>query len=172
MSRIRSILLLPALAAGLSGAAALTATPADAATPACAGTDLRIVATAPEGGDGHGGLVLRFKNETRRSCTLRGYPGLDAVTRHGHVLASARRTRVGYFGGDAHPGTVVLPAAGFASATVEWTNFDPDTGGDCIFVHHIAVTPANTTRTVRRFRTVSECDLQVHPTVAGTSGRG
>ncbi len=60
---------------------------------------------------------------------------------------------------------------GFASATVEWLNLNPVTTGDCTFSAAVAATPANTTHTVHLPVSVSICQLQVHPTVAGTSGQ-
>ncbi len=67
--------------------------------------------------------------------------------------------------------TVSLAPGGFASATVEWLNFNPVTTGDCTFSAAVAATPANTTQTVHLPVSVSICQLQVHPTVAGTSGQ-
>ena len=68
--------------------------------------------------------------------------------------------------------TVSLAPGGFASATVEWLNFNPATTGDCTFSASVAATPANTTHTVHLPVSVSICQLQVHPTVAATSGQG
>jgi hypothetical protein len=49
-------------------------------------------------------------------------------------------------------------------------NFNPVTSGPCPFSTSVATTPANTTHTVHFAMSVSICDLQVHPTVGGTSG--
>jgi hypothetical protein len=90
----------------------------------------------------------------------------------GQVLAHAQRTLSGFMGGASAVTTVSLAPGGFASATVEWLNFNPVTAGDCTFSASMAATPANTTHTVRLPVSVSVCQLQVHPTVAGTSGQG
>jgi len=161
--------------ATLSGAAlCLLAVPSDAsATRACGDTSLRVTATAPQGAAGHGNLVLRFKNRTTRSCTLYGYPGVDALAASGAVLRHARRTISGFTGGSpAGVRTIVLAPNHYASADVEWMNFKPSTGGACRFSAAIAATPAGTGHTVRLARSVSVCKLQVHPTVAGRTGNG
>ncbi len=156
-------------AIGASGVA-----PAGAAAPglpSCAGAALRVALTSGEGGDNHDSFVIEYKNETRRTCTLRGYPGLDAVTRHGHVLRHAKRSLAGYFGGAPHGArTVVLATGGHASATVEFLNSD-HAGHVCAFAHHVATTPPNTDRIVHRMHRLSLCYLRVHPVVAGTTGR-
>jgi hypothetical protein len=58
----------------------------------------------------------------------------------------------------------------YASATSEWMNFNPTTGGSCTFSKSVATDPPNTTHTVHLPVSVSLCRLQIHPTVAGISG--
>jgi hypothetical protein len=156
---------------GLAGAGlVLAGAPANAAVPACGNAAIGISHTGTEGATGHGSFVLRFKNVSAHTCSLYGYPGLDALDVHGHVLAHAQRTMRGFAGG-AHTERVISIAPGhYGSATVEWMNFNPTTGGSCTFSKSVATTPANTTHTVRYPVSVSVCKLQVHPTVAGTSG--
>ena len=60
----------------------------------------------------------------------------------------------------------------YASADVEWLNFHPVSGKSCRFSKYVATTPAGTSHTVRLTRSVSVCNLQVHPTVAGRTGNG
>jgi hypothetical protein len=109
-----------------------------------------------------------FQNVSAHACTLRGYPGLDALTAHHTVLAHAARHLSG-FGGTWTISTVTLRPLHWSSSLVDWTSFNPATGGACRYSAAIAVTPPNTTRTVYRDRSVSVCGLQVHPVVAGTS---
>lgn len=171
----QSVRRLAALVASVSlSAAALTATsPAStaiaAAAPACGSASLAVTATYSQGGMGHSWMALLFRNVGRRSCSIYGYPGLDAVNRHGHVMAHATRTLGGYGGGGPLKLVTIAPG-GFASASVDWMNFNPRTSGDCAWSNSIATTPANTSHTVRLPVSVSICDLQVHPTVAGTPG--
>jgi hypothetical protein len=141
---------------------------ADAA-PACGNTSLAVTHSPSDSGAGHGGFVLLFRNRTSHACTLHGYPGLDALSGSGHVLKHAKRTRSGYLGGG-KVRTVRIKPGHFASATVEWLNFNPKTSGSCRFSKKIATTPANTSDTVTLSGSVSVCDLQVHPTVIGTTG--
>jgi hypothetical protein len=159
-----------AAAAGISAAVASTSAAAATTVPACTNAAIGIHATATTGAAGHGALVLRFQNVSAHTCSLYGYPGLDALTASGRVLAHARRTLSGYMGGATAVRTAVIRPGAWASAVVEWMNFNPTTGGACRFSSLIATTPPNTTHTQRFARSVSICDLQVHPTVPGISG--
>jgi hypothetical protein len=161
--------------AALAAAGALTctglttlATSASAATaPRCGNGALAVTRTFTQGGAGHGWMALIYRNVTRHACTVYGYPGLDAVSSSGHVLAHAARTRSGY-GSGGHLSTVTIRPGGYASAGVEWLNFNPRTSGACRVSAPVNTIVANTS-TVHRLRVaVSACDLQVHPTVAGT----
>jgi hypothetical protein len=144
---------------------------ASAAVPACGNNWLVVSNTPAQGAAGHGMFLLRFKNNTSSTCTLTGYPGLDARDAAGHVIAHAQRTLSGAAGG-AHAVTPVTIAPGnYASAGVEWMNFNPTTGGNCTFSASVATTPPNTTQTVVLPVSVSLCDLQVHPVVAGIEGQ-
>ena len=153
-----------------SAATVATAAAAGATVPACGNASLVATRAPSQGAAGHGAFDLLFRNVSHATCTLYGYPGLDALDSHGHVLAHARRTLHGYMGGPSAVHTVSVAPGHFASATVEWLNFNPVTGGHCTFSASVATTAANTTHTVRLPVSVSVCALQVHPTVAGTSG--
>jgi hypothetical protein len=160
-------------AAAMLAAAGCVVTAADAAatTPACGNTSLAVTATAEQGATGHGNFVLLFRNKTLHSCTLYGYPGLDALNASGAVIGHAKRTLTGFTGGSTQGLQTILVRPGrYASADVEWMNFNPTTGGTCRFSHSVAATPANTSHTVHLARSVSLCRLQVHPTVAGKTG--
>lgn len=160
-----------ASAALASGAVVAIAERAQASTSACGGSAIVVSATETEGATGHGSLVLRFRNASGRPCTLFGYPALDAVDRRGHVIARAQRTAFGFAGG-AHSGThpVVLRPGASASATVEWLDFNAATSGSCPFSQSIATAAPNVSHLVRLPRSVSTCELQVHPAVPGLSG--
>jgi hypothetical protein len=138
---------------------------------ACRNSALVVSHTAVDGATGHSAFVLLYKNVSGVTCTLHGYPGLDGITAKGHVLVHAKRTRLGFAGGAHVKGIVAIRPGHFASATVEWLNFNPFTSGPCRFSASIATTPAHTTKTVHFRVSVSACGLLIHPTVAGTSGR-
>ncbi len=169
MSLRRTVLVAVATLGALT-ASAFTAGTASAATPACGNTSLAVTHTPSQGATGHGSLVLLFHNSSHATCTLYGYPGFDALNRAGQAIAHARRTLHGFAGGATAVRTVTLAPGAFASAVAEWMNFNPVTSGPCAFSTAIAVTPANTSHTVRFGQSVSACSLQIHPTVAGTSG--
>jgi hypothetical protein len=154
----------------IAGGILATASDAAAATPACGNGSLAVTRAPSQGAAGHGAFWLLFRNASHTTCSLRGYPGLDALDSHGNVLAHAQRTLSGYMGGPGVVNTVLVAPGGFASATVEWLNFNPSNGTNCRFSTSVATTPPNTTHTVHLPVSVSICRLQVHPTVAGTSG--
>ncbi|HEV7204064.1 MAG TPA: DUF4232 domain-containing protein [Jatrophihabitans sp.] len=171
MSVSRRLAVLATSALALGGVAAIGAAPASAALPACGNTSLTVSASAEQGATGHANFILRFRNRTGNTCTIYGYPGLDALSSTDHVLAHATRTVNGFTGGSRHGiPTVVLHPGAYASADVEWMNFNPVTSGACTFSHSVATTPANTSHTVHLARSVSVCRLQVHPTVPGLTG--
>jgi hypothetical protein len=168
---MRNFVAIAAAAAAATSAVVVASAPAGAAAvPSCRGALIAVSHTPAQGAMGHGNLVLRFKNISQHTCSLRGYPGVDALGPHGGVLAHARRTVNGYTGGASAVRTIVLHSWQTASADLEWLNFKPRTGGDCRFSHSIAVTPPNTSRTSYRQVSVSACNLQIHPVVKGLTG--
>ncbi len=159
-----------AVASAVVGAAS---SPAGAAAPvpSCKGALIAVSHSRPQGATGHGNVVVIFRNISQHTCSLRGYPGLDAIGRNGNVLAHARRTLHGFTGGASAVRTIVLHSWQQASSDVEWMNFRAN-GGSCVFSKSIATTPPNTFKTFHRPVSVSVCNLQVHPVVRGTSGNG
>ena len=168
MTAVRTCLAALATATALTTFGLAAGGPASAsADPPCGNNSLAVTRTFTQGGAGHGWMALIYRNVTGHTCTVYGYPGLDAISGTGHVLAHATRTLAGY-GGGAHLTTVTIHPGGFASAGVEWLNFNPRTSGACAFSATVNTIVANTTAVHRLRVSVSACDLQVHPTVAGT----
>jgi hypothetical protein len=164
-------LLAAATALAAASIAVGTAGPASATTlPACGNTSLAVSPTPSTSAGGHARFVVLFRNVSHATCTLYGYPGLDALDRYGHVMAHAQRTLNGYMGGPSTETLVTVAPGRYASAIVEWLLYNPVTTGDCRFSASVATTPANTTHTTRLPVSVSICRLQVHPTIAGASG--
>lgn len=160
-----------ALAGATIGLAAGTG-PAGAAVPACGNSSLDYGLSRTEGFAGHSAFVLLYRNHTRAHCTLYGYPGLDAMASNGHVIAHATRTLLGSAGGSRQGlQSIDIPPGGYASAGVEWANFDPATSGPCRYSAGVNETAPNTTRTIPLRRSVGICSLQVHPTVLGWTGQ-
>jgi hypothetical protein len=116
-------------------------------------------------------VVLIFHNRLPQPCTLYGYPGVDALSASGATLVHATRTLSGYAGGAKSIATITVAAGQSASATLEWDLFNTVTSGSCAQSASIAVTPANTTYTSGLPVHVTVCGLQIHPAVAGTTGR-
>jgi hypothetical protein len=146
--------------------------PAAAAVPACGNSSLDYGVSQTDGFAGHSAFVLLYRNHTGSHCTLYGYPGLDAMASNGHVIAHARRTLTGSGGGSRKGVQLIdIPPGGYASAGVEWANFNPATSGPCRYSAGVNETAPNTTKTVPLRRSVSICALQVHPTVLGWTGQ-
>ena len=79
-------------AAALADTASLAAPAAQAGTPRCATSGL--VVWMDTQGDGAAGSVyytLQFTNLSGHACTLRGYPGVSAVSLSGHQLGAPAR---------------------------------------------------------------------------------
>lgn len=150
-----------------AGLAAAATTAAASSAPRCGNGSLAVTRTYVDSGAGHSWMALIYRNTTSHSCTVFGYPGLDAIGSEGHVLAHAARSLSGY-GGGGRLGTVTIRPNGYASAGVEWLNFNGRTSGSCRFSAAVNTIVANTTRVHRLSVSVSVCKLQVHPTVGGT----
>lgn len=144
---------------------------ARATAPACGNTSLTATRGLIDGALGHGGVTLFFRNSSRHTCSLRGYPGVDELDMNGQIIAHATRTLRGYLGGASSVHTVKLAPGGFASALVEWINTTPIDGHNCAQAAYLRATPANTSHAVRMpTESTTNCFVQVHPTVGGTSG--
>lgn len=156
-------------ATAVSGVLAATSAGASS-VPACAGSQLQVTSNGPQGGMGHGNVVFRFENTSDHTCALTGYPGVDALGKHGKLIKHAKRTLNGYTGGAKKVRTIVVRPGHFASADLEWMNFNPRTTGPCRGSRSLLVTPANTSDSTRFPLRISTCVLRIHPTVAGKSG--
>ena len=147
-----------------------TAGPRTGVVTQCADTALTVAAGGQQGATGHSSVVLLFTNRLPIACTIRGYPGLDALSSSGGVLAHATRTMSGFAGGAHAIASLTVAPGQTVSALAEWLNFNPATSGPCTTSASVAVTPANTADTVPLPLHVTVCGLQIHPTVAGSSG--
>lgn len=163
---------------GATGGSSQTQGSSGGGSGACQGGDVGVKLTAPDAGMGHRSYVLVFTDNGSSACTLTGYPGVAVTGGSGAVLVNAQRSLAGYEGGASAVTTVSLPPGGSASAVVEWlaapTNGQQPSAANCpgMAGGHLEVTPPNTTSTTDFAAPVDVCaDLQIHPVVAGTSGR-
>jgi hypothetical protein len=118
-----------AAAAILIPAAALASTAganASATTPGCATSGL-VVWMNTQGGAYAGGVyyTLNFTNLSGHACTLRGYPGVSAVTLTGRQIGSP----AGW--GTTHPRTVTLANDATATASLQ-ASFPGNYGTRCL----------------------------------------
>jgi Protein of unknown function (DUF4232) len=128
-----------ACAAALIPAAALASTAgttAPASTPGCATSGLVVWMNTQ--GDGYAGGVsytLNFTNLSGHACTLRGYPGVSAVTLSGRQIGRP----AGW--GNTKPGSVTL--ANGATATASLQAGDPANYGTKCFLPGPAPSPGH-----------------------------
>ena len=119
-----------ACAAALAPAAALAATSSPAApdataTARCATSGLVVWLNVPPGNDYAGGAYyyLEFTNLSGHTCTLRGYPGVSAVSLTGRQLGSPA--------GWAGPRTTTVRLASGRTATAKLQIADSGNYGQC-----------------------------------------
>ncbi|MGQ4517054.1 DUF4232 domain-containing protein [Streptomyces sp. DW26H14] len=131
-------------------AATASATPAPAKTPTCRTADLTAKINQPlAGGMNHAGARLVLTNTGRRTCALRGYPGLG-LEAAGH-RALRTRTEWGPTWYADNPGvrTFTLSPGRQAQAVLSWTHTGSD-GGDARYLE--VTPPASTTHLTVPFR--------------------
>ncbi len=105
---------------------------------------------------------------------MHGYPGADGLTAGGTHVVSARRTTNGYLAGVGLLGPepiVSLATGATASASIEGLLAPTPSQSACPIYTTLLVTPPNETHSVR-LPAKSLCDLEVHPVVPGSTGRG
>jgi hypothetical protein len=71
-----------------TGLVAVSGPAAAATVAACGNHSLSVSASHEQGATDYGSFVLRFKNTSRSTCSLFGYPGLDALDKNGRALPS------------------------------------------------------------------------------------
>ena len=135
----------------------------------CGSSQLRISLAYLSPGLSHGGNVIRFRNEGA-TCSLRGYPGVDGLAANGRVVVHATRTLRGYLGGARKIRTITLRDGQVASATFEGLD-TTITGRPCHAYRFLKITPPNGTHSVRLRPPGSFCYPEIHPVVAGKTGR-
>jgi hypothetical protein len=158
----------PALAGSLAAVAlALPASTGAAGVPQCATSQLKVSLGQFDGGVGHGGYPIIFKN-TGSACSMYGYPGVDGLTASGKTVVRASRRLYGYLGGTHKITTVTVATGKTASAFFEGLNSDL-TSKPCPKFAKLAVTPPNDTTGVR-IKATTLCHPEIHPVVPGSSG--
>jgi hypothetical protein len=147
-----------------------------AAPPGCSSHRISVSIGLAAAGLGHIGLPLLFRNTGSSTCVLTGYPGVALVRAAGAGQVQASRTLLGYLGGLAGTSTAapvirVRPGETI-SALLEGDDNPAHGTGVCPSFRALLVTPPNQTVTVRLARALSTfCSPQIHPVVAGASGR-
>ncbi len=141
----------------------------------CTAAQLRVTSSplSSQSGDAVG-LLLKYTSNDTVPCTLSGYPSATAVDHDGHSLGTARRTLSGFFGGVASGSAapIVMVPTRTASAVIEWSSAAYTQGSSCYQQARISSAAPGATASQRFGALVRICDLQVHPVVAGATGKG
>jgi hypothetical protein len=127
-----------------------------------------------QSGDG-AGLVLTVKLLAGPTCTLSGYPAVQAVDSSDAVLVTAGHALRGTLGGLAAgtntPPTVTLTAGQTVSVLAEWEAAAYTPTSTCYRNARISLRIGSVVR--YDASPISQlCDLTVHPWVAGSTGNG
>ena len=102
-----------------------------AAVPRCADTELAVSVAAAQGGLGHAGMVIHYRNVSATTCSLSGYPEIIGLNFTTGKSRAAGRIRNGYLGGwtgyvnkkvRSLPLVVLLAQHGVASSMVQWAD--------------------------------------------------
>jgi len=137
--------------------------------PPCS-SNIRVIPGEVEGAAGHRFLVLAFNNVGETACAMVGYPKVDLVDDAGTVVLHVPQTVRGQAGlpeGTDEPESVTLLPGKSASAIVEASAI-PEGDGPACASHRLLVTPPGQKRAVPAGEAqMPDCDIQVHPVVAG-----
>jgi hypothetical protein len=122
------------------------------AVASCTVPQLRGSVHASSGAAGTVAVSLAFRNLSRTTCTLRGYPGLRLVgaptrTRHGGLAILARPVR-----------TVLLGPGSYASLLVAYSDVLTGSETSCPTTHALLVTPPGAAAAVRVAVTIGACN--------------
>lgn len=144
------------------------APPTSAGPEDCTTRNLSVTLSGTDGGAGHSGLVIRFRNNGP-VCLMKAYPGVDGTDASGRAVVHATRTPRGYLGGPGQTKVVTVQRGAFASALLEGTT-GPVDDHSCPQYVALLVTPPNETHSVRLPVRGAFCQPTIHPVVAGTTG--
>ena len=149
-----------------------TSSPAVDAVPACADADLTVSVSPGGVGLGHIGSTIVFTNVSDHQCALTGYPRVTGLDSSGREVTLALPTLTGYLGGSYTTATVQLARGGSASALVEGTSVPAGTATTCpVYPRLLVVAPTQTRSHVFASGMPGCSRLEVHPVVAGETGR-
>lgn len=149
-----------------------TSSPAADAAPACTDADLTISVNPAGAGLGHVGSTIVFTNASDHQCALTGYPRVAGLDSSGKEVTQALPTLTGYLGGSYTKTTVQLAPGGSASALVEGTSTPAGAATTCPVYPSLLVIAPEQTRSHDFASSMPACSpLQVHPVVAGATGR-
>ena len=158
---------------GRSPIATPTLAPAKPSGATTCASGIRVIPGEVDAGAGHRFLVLRFNNVGQATCTISGYPKVDLVDGSGKVVAHARQTPNGQAGlpsDTTEPPVVTLTAGKSASTVLEASAIPAGDDPPCKDYALMVTAPGQTEAVSAGPAQMPDCDVQVHPVVAGDTG--
>jgi uncharacterized protein YecT (DUF1311 family) len=144
--------------------------PAPAAVTRCHTADLRARRGAGDAALGNRRTNFILTNASRRTCSLRGYPGMAVLDAAGAVLRDRVERGSGYLVTDPGPRRVVLPPGRSASYSL---GFSGDVVEGCADGAKVRITPPDERTSLTVSSIVTVCPgqpLRVSALVRGTGG--
>ena len=139
----------------------------------CVDGQLRASAGVSGAATGHYEQVIVFRNVSDAACTLRGYPGLELLSKDGTTLSPRPKRGSDFTFQDPGPHLLVLAAkGGSASFSVGGADYDPVNQRACPTGTHMAVYAPETRARLLVAVGFPVCSTGVHfsAVVSGTNG--
>jgi hypothetical protein len=164
------LVLLSGCSSAPSGGGSPIATPnLEPTNPPCS-SNIRVIPGEVEGAAGHRFLVLAFNNVGDTACEMSGYPKVELVDDAGKVVLHVPETLRGQAGlpeGTDEPESVTLLPGKSASAIVEASAIPEGDGRECASYSLMVTPPDQKSAVPAGPAQMPNCDVQVHPVVAG-----
>jgi hypothetical protein len=134
------------LGVGWTGTAEAAGNSTTHSTPTCSAAALKATFGQQLGGGmNHQGVVIRLRNLSGRTCTLRGYPGLGLENSAHKALTTHTHWGDTWYAKDPGKKTLVLKDGQSAEAVVAWTHADTGTSG-AVHASYLEITPPASTQ--------------------------
>ncbi|MFI1994539.1 DUF4232 domain-containing protein [Actinoplanes sp. NPDC020271] len=150
-----------------------TSDPGDGQAPDCTTAQLKITLDDGDGASGRIVNTVQFRN-TGAACWISGYPAVAARKTDG-TKVTFTRSPAGFAGGQTDgrstPPRITLKTGQTAAAMIDSSSFDLTTGGGCGEVAKVQIGPPTGTQPVTLAWTGGCSGFDVHPLIAGTTGR-
>jgi hypothetical protein len=139
---VGSLLTLAVAGSSVGAASAQPAGAASAGVSRCHVSALRVHHGPTDGAAGTIGVAIVFRNISKRTCELKGYPGGQRLNKHRHAMQTTVVRGGSTVYNDPGPRRVVLRPGQRASFGLAWSDV-PTNNGACTTSTYLEVTPPN-----------------------------